>query len=180
MPLRRPNNRMQGTNPRPYFQHPQALARAGSRLILKCYSIGTQRRSGLDLLTRNLLNATASPPKLFDNLKDFTMRRIYILPILLAFGFAFSQLTNAGDKPLPSPPATADVNSDYTPVTDLKVTIRSKMVLKTGATPESLTIVSRPIVISQNGQTSTIEITESNGQTIRLEITNEVVAKGKN
>ena len=107
------------------------------------------------------------------------MRKYYILPALLACGFVFSQLTNAGEKPLPSPPATAAVKSDYAPVPNFKATIRSKVVLKTGDTPEKMAVVSRPTVISQNGQTSTIEITASNGQTIRLEITNEVVAESR-
>ncbi|TWU52012.1 hypothetical protein Poly59_36090 [Rubripirellula reticaptiva] len=107
------------------------------------------------------------------------MRKLFILPGLLALGFVFSQLTNASDKPVPAHPATADVGSEYTPAADFKATIRSKMVLKTGAIPDNLIIVSPPTVISQNGQTSTIEITGSNKQTIRLEIISDVVAETK-
>lgn len=120
---------------------------------------------------------SVSPARLFDNFSGFTMRKIYVLPVLLACGFALSELASAGVNPLPATPATAVVDSDYTPVTGSKATIRSEMILKTGATPDSLAIVSRPVIISQNGQTSPFEITESNGQIIRLEITNEVVAK---
>ncbi|MEM9367064.1 MAG: hypothetical protein AAGD07_13805 [Planctomycetota bacterium] len=107
------------------------------------------------------------------------MRRLTLSASLVAGLIAINTLRTVDGETLAAPAAVEAVSQEYRPDTNFDGIIQNRIVLGIGDHPDSMEVVSRPVVISRSGATAHIEVAGSDGKTIRLEIVSQVVKEAK-
>ncbi|MEM6689609.1 MAG: hypothetical protein AAF664_09295 [Planctomycetota bacterium] len=106
------------------------------------------------------------------------MRRSLFFFGLLA-GLAGLNLWATDENVSPEQLPALESRTEFSADTAFEGLIQTRVVVKTGKSPETLKIVSRPMVIARSGQPATVEVVSANGETLHLEIISEAVKETK-